>query len=140
MSIKSEDLIGSWIYRSLRNNKNLATAFNDLRFGTGIIEFNNISNNKISDSTLNMGGDFVLALEGEIVTQNGQIQSINWRGSGISGTPTADWIYDYKAFIAPTWEEATDKTLVLVGTVLRTVPHNGAPAGVTGTFYMVKTR
>ncbi len=138
MSIKSEDLIGSWVYRSLRNNKDIAMAFNDLRFGAGIIEFSNILNNKISDSTLNMGGGYILALEGEIVTQNVEIQSINWRGSGISGTPTAGWIYDYKAFIAPTWEEATDKTLVLVGTVMRTVPHNGAPAGVTGTFYMVK--
>lgn len=138
MSVKSEDLLGSWVYRSLRNNKNIGTAFNDLRFGAGIIEFNDVSNNKISNSTLNMGGDFVLTLEGEIVVQDEIIQSINWRGSGVPDTPTAGWIYDYKAYIAPTWEEATDKTIILVGTVLRTVPHNGATAGVTGTFYMVK--
>ncbi|HLM02181.1 MAG TPA: hypothetical protein VK400_14095 [Pyrinomonadaceae bacterium] len=138
MSVKSEDLLGNWVYRSLRNNKNIDTAFNDLRFGAGIIEFNNISDNRILDSTLNMGGDYALTLEGEINAQNGEIQSINWRGSGVQDTPTAGWIYDYKAFIAPTWEEAPDKTIVLVGTVLRTVPHGGAPAGVTGTFYMVK--
>lgn len=139
MSINNaEELLGNWVYRSLRNNKILDTPFNDLRFGAGIIEFN-ISNDQISQSSLNMGGDYVLDLQGEIVRQNEAIYSLSWRGTGISNTPTAGWIYDYKAFIAPTWEEATDKTIVLVGTVMRTVPHDGAPAGATGMFYMVKS-
>ncbi len=139
MSISNaEELMGSWIYRSLRNSKTPGTPFNDLRFGAGIIEFDNIADDRISNSTLNMGGDYVLHLQGEIVRRNEMIYSLGWRGSGGSNTPTADWIYDYKAFIAPTWEEATDKTIVLVGTVMRTVPHDGAPAGATGTFYMVK--
>ena len=139
MSIKNiEDLIGDWIYRSLLNNKTLTTPFNDLRFGAGIISFQHIAEDRISDSTLNMGGNYLLDLQGEIIRQNEIIYSIGWRGTGIPDTPTAGWIYDYKAFIAPNWEEATDKTIVLIGTVLRTVPHNGALAGVTGTFYMVK--
>ncbi len=140
MSInKAEELLGSWIYRSLRNSKTLATPFNDLRFGAGIIEFNNISDDRISDSTLDMGGGYTLALGGEIIRQGEFIYSLSWRGEGVAGTPTENWIYDYKAYIAPTWDEATDRTLILVGTVMRTVPHNGAPAGVTGTFYMVKS-
>lgn len=140
MNIKNgEDLLGSWIYRSLRNNKILTTPFNDLRFGAGIIAFNQIVEDRISNSTLNMGANYALNLQGEIIRQGEIIYSIAWRGLGVSDTPTARWIYDYKAFVAPTWEEATNKTIVLIGTVMRTVPHDGSPAGVTGTFYMVKS-
>ena len=140
MSISNtEELLGSWIYRSLRNSKTLATPFNDLRFGAGIIEFNNVSDDRISNSTLDMGGGYRLALSGEILRQGESIYVLSWRGVGVTDTPTENWIYDYKSFIAPTWDEATDRTIILVGTVMRTVPHNGAPAGVTGTFYMVKS-
>ncbi len=140
MSINNaEELKGSWVYRSLRNSKSLDAAFNDLRFGAGIIKFNNVGGDRISDSSLDMGGGYALALAGEIHRQGEVIYLLNWRGAGVSETPTENWIYDYKAFIAPTWDEATEKTIILIGTVLRTVPHNGAPAGVTGTFYMVKS-
>lgn len=140
MSISNaEELLGGWIYRSLRNSKTLATAFNDLRFGAGIIEFNNISDDLISDSTLDMGGGYALALGGEILRQGESIDSLNWRGMGVAGTLTENWIYDYKAYIVPMWDEAIDRTIILAGTVMRTVPHNGAPSGVTGTFYMVKS-
>ncbi|HEX8396266.1 MAG TPA: hypothetical protein VF644_02390 [Pyrinomonadaceae bacterium] len=140
MSISNaKELVGSWVYRSLRNSKTLSTPFNDLRFGGGIIEFNEIAADRISNSTLDMGGNYVLELQGEVIRKDEMIYSLAWTGKGISNTSTEGWIYDYKAFIAPTWEEAIDKTIILVGTVMRTVPHDGAPAGVTGTFYMVKS-
>jgi hypothetical protein len=135
----AKELVGSWVYRSLRNSKTLSTPFNDLRFGGGIIEFNEIAADRISNSTLDMGGNYVLELQGEVIRKDEMIYSLAWTGKGISNTSTEGWIYDYKAFIAPTWEEAIDKTIILVGTVMRTVPHDGAPAGVTGTFYMVKS-
>ena len=130
---------GKWIYRSLVNGKVLNTPFNNLQFGLGTIEFKKILNNKILNSTLDMGSNLVLNLEGEIKASGGGPISLTWRGTGVAGTPTAGWIYDYQAYLAPTWKKATDKTPILIGSVIRTVPHNGAPAGVTGTFYMVKT-
>jgi hypothetical protein len=128
---------GKWIYRSLRNNKVLNTPFNDLRFGEGVIDFKKIAGDQIVDSSLDMGSGFILNLQGE-VSDAGTIVSLKWRGTGVPASPTEGWIYDYQAFVAPTWEEATDKTITLVGSVLRTVAHGSAPAGVTGTFYMVK--
>ena len=129
-------LKGKWIYRSLVNSKVLNAPFGNLQFGLGTIEFKKIVNDKILDSTLDMGSNLVLTLEGEITGSNPA--ALKWRGTGVAGSPTAGWIYDYQAYLAPTWKKATDKTPILIGSVLRVVPHGGAPAGVTGTFYMVK--
>jgi hypothetical protein len=70
--------------------------------------------------------------------KEGGVTSLKWRGTGVAGSPTAGWIYDYQAYLAPKWKKATDKTPILIGSVLRVVAHGGAPAGVTGTFYLVK--
>lgn len=134
----AKELQGRWLYRSLRNNKTLDTPFNDLRFGEGVTDFKVITSNQILDSTLDMGEGYILEIRGEVVKEESGIIFLKWRGAGISNSPTEGWIYDYQAFVAPGWDEATDKTPVLVGSVLRTVAHGAAPAGVTGTFYMVK--
>ena len=127
---------GKWIYRSLVNSKVLNTQFNNLQFGLGTIDFKKIVHGKILESTLDMGSSLVLNLEGEI--SGSDPVALKWRGTGITGSPTAGWIYDYQAYLAPTWKKATDKTPILIGSVLRVVAHGGAPAGVTGTFYLVK--
>jgi len=129
-------LKGRWIYRSLVNSKVLNTPFGNLQFGLGTIDFKKILNHKILDSTLDMGSNLVLNLEGEI-SANDPV-ALKWRGTGVASSPTAGWIYDYQAYLAPTWKKATDKTPILIGSVLRVVAHGGAPAGVTGTIYMVK--
>jgi hypothetical protein len=129
-------LKGKWIYRSLVNSKVLNTPFANLQFGLGTIEFKKIVDGKILDSTLDMGSNLVLNLEGEITGSNPA--DLKWRGTGVPNSPTARWIYDYQAYLAPTWKKATDKTPILIGSVLRVVAHGGSPAGVTGTFYMVK--
>jgi len=129
---------GQWIYRSLVNSKVLNAPFNNLQFGLGTIDFKKIVNSKILDSTLDMGSNLILNLEGEISASGSGSIFLKWRGTGIAGSPTAGWIYDYQAYLAPTWKKATDKTPILIGSVLRVVAHGGAPAGVTGTFYLVK--
>lgn len=134
----ARELQGRWLYRSLRNNKALNTPFNDLRFGEGVIDFKVITSDQILDSTLDMGEGFILEIRGEVVKEESWIVSLAWRGTGVPDSPTEGWIYDYQAFVAPSWDEATDRTPILVGSVLRTVAHGSAPAGVTGTFYMVK--
>jgi hypothetical protein len=130
-------LKGKWIYRSLVNNKVLNTPFANLQFGLGIIDFKKIVGSRILDASLNMGNNLVLIIDGEI-SKEGGVTCLKWRGAGVAGSPTAGWIYDYQAYLAPTWKKATDKTPILIGSVLRVVPHSGVPAGVTGTFYLVK--
>lgn len=141
MSIADTDQYkGKWLYRSLKNLKTPDTPFNDLRWGQGMIDFVNIGYDHIYDSTLDMGGGYALNITGDWArNDSGAIFSAEWRGVGVEGTVTEGWIYDYRAFLSPVWDEATDKTIILVGSVLRTVEHGpSAPAGVTGSFYMVK--
>ena len=130
-------LKGKWIYRSLVNHKVLNTPFANLQFGLGIIDFKKIVGSRILDASLDMGNNLVLTIDGEIVKE-GSVTCLKWRGTGVAGSPTAGWIFDYQAYLAPTWKKATDKTPILIGSVLRVVPHSGVPAGVTGTFYLVK--
>lgn len=134
----TEQFVGTWVYRSLRNDKVLGTPFNDLRFGEGIIDFTKIAYDQILDSSLDMGGGYILDLRGEVVRDNGVITSLKWRGNGRKSSSTEGWIYDYHALPNYIWDEATDRSVILVGSVLRTVAHGSSPAGVTGTFYMVK--
>jgi hypothetical protein len=131
-------LKGRWVYRSLLNRKARRTSFNDLEFGRGIIEFKKIKGDQILDSSLDMGDNYILTLKGEITRDECGTVSLKWRGKGIHGSPTEGWVYDYKAYLAPTWRKATDKIIVLIGSVIRTVAHNLQPAGLSGTFYMVK--
>lgn len=131
-------LQGRWVYRSLRNNKDPDTPFDALAFGLGIIEFKKIAGGRILDSSLDMGNNFILTLKGEVSDGGGGPVSLKWRGEGVPDSPTQGWIYDYQGYVAPAWRKATDKTIILIGSVLRTVAHGQAPAGVTGTFYMVK--
>ncbi len=130
-------LKGKWIYRSLVNDKTLNTPFANLQFGLGIIEFKKIAGSRILNASLDMGNNLILTIGGEIAKEGG-VTSLKWRGTGVAGSPTAGWIYDYQAFLSPKWKKATDKTPILIGSVLRVVAHGGAPAGVTGTFYLVK--
>ena len=95
---------GKWIYRSLVNSKVLNTQFNNLQFGLGTIDFKKIVHGKILESTLDMGSSLVLNLEGEI--SGSDPVALKWRGTGIAGSPTAGWIYDYQAYLAPTWKTA----------------------------------
>lgn len=130
-------LKGKWIYRSLVNDKVRNTPFANLQFGLGIIDFKKIVGSRILDASLDMGSNHLLIIDGEIAKE-GNVTCLKWRGTGVAGSPTSGWIYDYQAYLAPTWKKATDKTPILFGSVLRVVPHSGVPAGVTGTFYLVK--
>jgi hypothetical protein len=130
-------LKGRWICRSLVNSKTFNAPFASLQFGLGIIEFKKIAGGRILNASLDMGSNLILTISGEIAKEGG-VTCLKWRGTGVAGSPTAGWIYDYQAYLAPKWKKATDKTPILIGSVLRVVAHGGAPAGVTGTFYMVK--
>jgi hypothetical protein len=38
------------------------------------------------------------------------------------------------------WPKGVDQRPALVGSVFRTVPHNGAPAGVTASFIILRSQ
>ena len=128
-------LTGTWIYRSLHNDPNLATGFDMLEFGRA-----NIS---IEDAPMGVfkgriyGTGWELQLNGAI--GYGTPWSVRFQGTGtVGGEP---WIYDYSGYVVPPWPNGVDQRPAIVGSVIRTIAHSGgqAPAGVVASFYAVRT-
>jgi hypothetical protein len=116
--------VGAWTYRSLLNDPNLSTAFDQLEFGRGTIVIAEAPPEKL-------------------VGTIGSPSQVRFQGKGlVSGE---EWIYDYIGWLVPVWPASTDELdrPAIVGSVTRTVPHssgNGgvAPAGVVASFYAVR--
>jgi hypothetical protein len=131
--------VGAWTYRSLLNDPNLSTAFDQLEFGRGTIVIAEAPPEKLVGT---IGGPgWSLTLRGS--RAYGSPSQVRFQGKGlVSGE---EWIYDYIGWLVPVWPASTDELdrPAIVGSVTRTVPHssgNGgvAPAGVVASFYAVR--
>lgn len=130
--------VGSWSYRSLLNDPNLNTTFNDLEFGQGIIKINE---GPMQILTGVIGGTgWSLELKGS--RDYGSPMHARFQGVGIVGGE--QWIYDYQGYLIPHWPNGVQQRPAMVGSVIRTIPHSGnepgtvSPAGVVASFYAVK--
>jgi hypothetical protein len=155
-------LAGKWTYRSYLNRadvivgddpepavRNLAAIFGQgstannaakalsLIFGEGIMTFDPPSGNTISGN-FDMGGGYVLDLKGTMQTLGSGNITLEVFGTGRPQTPTANWEYDYRAFMTAKWPNGVNQIPALVGTVIRAKPHDGAPAGVVASFIAIK--
>jgi hypothetical protein len=83
-----------------------------------------------------------LSIEGDYT--EGDLVTLTFRAVGRRGSAWEKWIYDHKCVLLPKWmrqpnfSPAELQKPTLVGTVIRTVEHDGAPAGATYSFYAVK--
>jgi len=133
-------IAGPWTYRSYLNDPALvdgdpAKAL-ALIFGEGVFSFETPTPETLT-GTLDMGGGYVLDLEGEIATSADEPLVVVINGYGRDGTPTAGWEYDYHCWPGYAWPDGVDQVPSLVGTVVRAKPHNGEPAGVVASFIAV---
>ena len=131
-------LVGTWTYRSLLNDPDVSTAFNQLEFGRG-----NIS---IEDAPMGVfkgriyGPGWSLDLNGSI--GYGTPWAVRFQGKGIVGGE--EWIYDYIGYVVPPWPNGVAQRPAIVGSIVRTIPHSGgqpgtvSPAGVVASFYAVR--
>ena len=127
---------GSWTYRSLINNPDVNTDFNDLEFGRGTLTLT-------ADAFDTLGGTiggpgWSLALHGSIAY--GSPMQIRFQGKGI--VDKEEWIYDYIGWLVPVWPNSTAEQQVpaIAGSIVRTIPHSGgkAKAGVVASWYAVR--
>ena len=130
--------VGSWSYRSLRNDPDLATAFDKLEFGRGTLVIQEVSCTTLSGT---IGGPgWSLELHGAL--GYGSPMQVHFQGRGLVNGE--EWVYDYLGWLVPVWPNSNDQLqrVAIVGSVVRTVPHlsNGgvAPAGVVASFYAVR--
>lgn len=132
--------LGSWTYRSLLNNPDIQTDFNDLEFGRGTFVFTESAPAMLGGT---IGGPgWSLDLFGNYGF--GSPMQIACQGKGIVGGE--EWIYAYLGYLVAPWPNSTAEEQVpaIVGSVTRVIPHKSSgggtsPAGVVGSFYAVKT-
>ncbi|HET9766953.1 MAG TPA: hypothetical protein VFS60_08900 [Thermoanaerobaculia bacterium] len=131
--------VGSWTYRSLLNNPDINADFDSLEFGRATIVIEEAPMQLLKGT---IGGPgWSLALKG--ARQYGNPMHARFQGVGKVGG--AEWIYDYEGYLVPAWPNGVDQRPAIVGSVIRTIPHPSggtgkvAPAGVTASFYAVRT-
>ena len=136
------NLEGNWTYRSFINNPE--EVGNDpqkalaLIFGEGKLSIQS-TGPSLFRGDLDFGGGAGMDLFGEVVDGAGVSPTVLIiTGTGRPATSTAGWGYQYKGYVVPQWSEGVNQVPVIVGTTIRTVPHNGGPAGVTASFVIVR--
>jgi hypothetical protein len=138
--MKDNPFVGTWTYRSLLNEPDIATDFDKLEFGRGTIVISASSSTTLGGT---IGGPgWSLDLHGSI--GYGSPAQVRFQGKGVvSGE---EWIYDYIGWLVPVWPNSnhTLQRAAIVGSVVRTIPHAGgspgtiSPAGVVASFYAVR--
>jgi hypothetical protein len=136
--MSTNPFVGTWTYRSLLNDPNVATPFNDLEFGRGTIVIDEAPEQTLLGT---IGGPgWSLALHGS--RAYGTPMQVRFQGKGTVGGE--EWVYDYIGWLVPVWPNSTDalQRPAIVGSVVRTVPHSDgaggvSPAGVVASFYAV---
>jgi hypothetical protein len=137
--MNNNPFVGSWTYRSLLNNPDINTDFNDLEFGRATIV---IEENSPELLTGTIGGTgWSLNLYGS--RSYGSPMQVRFQGKGMVGDE--EWVYDYIGWLVPVWanSNSTLQTAAIVGSVVRTIPHSSsggkiAPAGFVASFYAVR--
>ncbi|HYU35649.1 MAG TPA: hypothetical protein VEW48_26130 [Thermoanaerobaculia bacterium] len=131
--------VGSWTYRSLLNDPDIDTQFNDLEFGRGTLVIEDAPMQALRGT---IGGPgWSLNLHGS--RGYGSPMEVRFQGKGlVSGE---EWIYDYVGWLVPVWPNSTDtlQRAAIVGSVERAIPHSSgsggvSPAGVVASFYAVR--
>jgi len=132
--------VGSWTYRSLLNDPDINTDFDNLEFGRGTLVITAPSSDTLGGTIGGTG--WSLDLHGSI--GYGSPGQVRFQGKGL--VQGEEWIYDYIGWLVPVWPNSNDslQTAAIVGSIVRTIPHSGgepgtvAPAGVVASFYAVR--
>ncbi|WP_224702717.1 hypothetical protein [Devosia aquimaris] len=125
---------GSWTYRSFINDPNASVEPNNLLFGIAQVVIDEDDTGRIT-GTLG-GSGWSLTISGQ--AEYGQdAVTAKFQGTGMIGGEM--WAYDYFAYLSPTWDNSIDQVPALIGAVVRTAPHGGAPAGFAAQFIAVKS-
>ena len=127
--------VGTWTYRSLLNDPDVNTNFDQLEFGRGTLVITAPSADTLGGT---IGGPgWSLDLHGAI--GYGSPGQVRFRGSGLVNGEKC--VYDYIGWLVPVWpnSNAQLQRAAIVGSVVRTVPHSSgsggvAPVGVVASF------
>ncbi len=135
-------LVGSWTYRSFHNNptfrmkdcRQCRDVRKELIFGEADLEIDDFAPGEFR-GRLVFEDESEMALVG--TSSLGHPFTIRFQGRGV--TPgIEDWVYDYVGYPVPVWPNGVDQRPAIVGSIVRTAPHDGNPAGVVASWIAVK--
>jgi hypothetical protein len=132
--IGTEAFTGSWTYRSFINDPTPNVDFNSIRFGEGELVIDAFDLGSFS-GRLVFGPATELRLTGS--SSFGNPFAVRFQGVG-SSPDIAEWVYDYVGYLIPNWPNGIDQRPAIVGSIVRTAPHDGNPAGVVASWIAVK--
>lgn len=133
---------GVWTYRSFANVSEVTGDFNRIAVWEAELLLESWEDSHRLRGHLGERPEVVpedhpfLTVSGEVFP--GDPTRITFRAMGKTGTAFEGWVYDYDGFLAPKWLDGRGQTPAIVGTVTRTVEHDGAPAGTVFSFIAVK--
>ncbi len=136
------DLRGVWTYRSFANSAAKVDDFNKIKVWEAELYLELRPDGRIyghigERPAIASGNDPYLMIEGEVLHDNPI--GLVWRATGKPGSEYDGWIYDYRGYLAPTWSDGVRQRPAIVGTAMRTVEHDGAPAGSVFSFVAIKS-
>jgi hypothetical protein len=128
--------LGNWTYRSFINDPNISKDFNDLEFGRGELQIEDFAPSSFN-GRLVFGETYQFRLSGS--SSFGNPFTVRFQGVG-DAADSLGQIYDYVGYLIPIWPNGVQQRPALVGSVVRTVPHNGgtAPAGIVASWIALK--
>ena len=140
--MSNNPFVGSWTYRSFKNDPDISKDVDSLVFGEGTIVINDGDPEALLTGTIGGTGWGPLYLHGS--RAYGTPMQVRFQGKGLQNGE--EWIYDYIGWLVPVWPNSTDalQQPAIVGSVVRTIPHSGgspgsvSPAGVVASFYAVR--
>ena len=125
---------GTWTYRSFHDKPEPVDSFEEIYFAQAELTLQDVGFNLLSGRL--SFGDAYLAMTGTV--HHTDPPTVRLRATGVEGAATAGWIYDYIGYLAPSWPEGDAQRPAIVGTVIRTAPHEPQrPAGYSGSFVAV---
>jgi len=135
-------LNGNWTYRSFLNQSEMVDGDPQkalaLIFGEGALSINVTSATSFK-AILDFGGGAAMDLYGTIVAGTAIAPEVLIiTGAGREGASTAKWVYQYLGYVVPQWPQGVRQVPAIVGTIVRTIPHGGGPAGVVASFVIVR--
>lgn len=128
--------VGAWTYRSFVNDPDMSKDFNDLEFGRGELVIDEFDPGTFSGRLI-FSDTYQFGLYG--ASSFGNPYVVRFQGTGDTGDSQGQ-IYNYTGHLVPIWPDGAEQRTVIVGSVIRTVPHDGgkAAAGFVASWIAVK--
>ncbi len=127
---------GTWTYRSFISDPDITKDFNALEFGRGELEIGAFAPGSFH-GRLSFGDTYQFKLTG--ASSFGTPFALRFQGVGDTADSQGQ-IYDYIGYLVPVWSDGIGQRAAIVGSVIRTVAHDGgqAQAGVVASWIALR--